>query len=75
MNFTPISISNWKLSTPKVSVEKSFQDYQISGGIDFNGDISIDYSDSSQKKFGKSLKIFMEKGSLGLIPRMEVQMT
>ena len=75
VTFTPLSFTNWAINPPKLSVEKSLQDYQISGTIDATGGISIDYSDSSQKRVGKSLKLFMEQGSIGMIPRVEVQIS
>lgn len=75
LNFTPITISNWKFGAPRFSVEKSLQDYQVSAAFDLSGGVNIEYSDSTSKRIGKSLKLYMENGSLGLIPKVEVQMT
>jgi hypothetical protein len=75
VTFTPLSVTNWNLNAPKISVEKSLQDYQISTTIEGNGSISLDYSDSNQKRVGKSIKLFMEKGSMGIIPRLELQVS
>lgn len=44
ITFTPLSFTNWSLNAPKLSIEKSLQDYQISGSVDVTGGISIDYS-------------------------------
>lgn len=75
LNFTPITISNWKFGAPRFSVEKSLQDYQVSAAFDLSGGVNIEYSDSTSKRIGKSLKLYMENGSLGLIPKVEIQMT
>lgn len=75
INFTPIALNNWKFTAPKLSLEKSLSDYQISTTLDFAGGISLDYSESSQKRIGKSLKLYMENGSMGLIPRIEMQVS
>lgn len=72
LKFTPISIVNWKFGLPKYGVQKSFNNYQISTVTDLNS-INFDYSESSSKKIGKSLKLFMDRGSIGLIPKVEFQ--
>ena len=75
LNFTPISVTNWKFNAPRIGIEKAFQDYQISASAAMNGFISIDYTESTSKKIGKSMKFMVERGSIGLIPKVELQVT
>jgi hypothetical protein len=70
-----LAFTNWKLTAPKISIEKSLQDYQVSAALDFSGGINIEYSESTQKRIGKSLKLYMESNSIGIIPKIEVQMS
>lgn len=40
-----------------------------------NGFISMDYTESMSKRVGKSMKFMVERGSIGVIPKVEVQVT
>lgn len=72
LKFTPVSFHNWHLTNPKVGLEKSFSQYQLSTATDFQS-LNIELGESSQKKIGRSLKLYMEAGSIGLVPRVEVE--
>jgi len=55
-----------------VGIEKSFNQYQLSMTTDFQS-LNIDIGESSQRKVGRSLKMYMESGSIGVVPRVEIE--
>lgn len=70
LGLTPLVISNGKFLTPKLTIEKAFHDYQISTSVDLGGSISIDYMETANKKYSKSLKLSLDDGSIGLTPKL-----
>jgi hypothetical protein len=69
LKFTPISIHNWEFGPPKVGIEKSFNSFQFSSVTDFRS-LSFDFAEGNHKKVSRSLKLYMEGGSIGLMPRI-----
>lgn len=58
LKFTPVSISNFNLTRPKFSVEKSFSQFQFSAITDL-ASTSFEFSESNQKNLSKSLKLYI----------------
>lgn len=62
-----------ELGRPKFGIEKSFSHYQFSAVTDLYS-TNFDFTESNNRKIGKSLKLYMEKGSLGIVPKVEWQL-
>ena len=73
LKFTPVSLMGWNLGRPKFAIEKSFQHYQFSAVTDL-GSTSFEFSESNQRSVSKSLKLYIESGTLGIMPKVEWQM-
>lgn len=73
LKFTPISLYNMELARPKLSVEKAFNQFQFAAITDF-GSTNFEFTESNSKPFSKSLKLYIEQGSLGVMPKLEWQM-
>lgn len=72
LKITPISIANFDFTRPKFSVEKSFSQFQFSAVTDL-ASTSFDFSETNEKKTNKSLKLYIESGNMGVMPRVEWQ--
>ena len=73
LKITPICIHNLEFGIPKFGLDKSFNQFQFSAATDLNS-ISFDFGESSSKKVSRSIKLFMEKGSVGIVPKIEWEM-
>ena len=69
LKITPISMINYRLSRPKFAIEKSYANSQFSILTDGNS-TNFEFSDYSGKNIGKSIKLFIEPGNLGIVPKI-----
>ena len=69
LKFTPLVIHNMELGRPKFGVEKAFSHYQFSAVTDLYS-TNFDFTENNNRRLGRSLKLYMEKGSLGIVPKV-----
>lgn len=70
LKLTPFSMNNFVLGRPKFAVEKAYGQSQFSAITDL-GSSSFEFSDSTPGKTSRSLRLFLEPGNLGFIPKIE----
>ena len=72
LKFTPIIMNNFNIGLPRFSVEKTYGNYQFTASTDIASS-SFEFSEYNEKKFNKNLRVMLEQGSIGLIPKVEWQ--
>ena len=73
LKLSPLSFSNGQLNRPRVGIEKPFDNFQVVASTDLDS-MSLEFSESSQKSTGKSLKLFLQNNTLGVVPKVEWQL-